>query len=184
MKDYNESLQSYTGALKIDKNRTAAWSGMAEAYIALEDYARASVVSANITELESKKKENWLREGNLLQMQSYYDESIAKYDGALALDPQYKDALYRKGISLLAIGKTSEAIYLLDQIVVKYPNFKNAYNALGLALEADGRYQEALEAYNSSQEIDPRWNQPLINKIHALWAIGKNDEAVKILVRI
>jgi len=64
------------------------------------------------------------------------------------------------------------------------PIFKNACNALGLALEADGRYQEGLEAYSRSLEIDPKWNQPLINKIHAFWALGKNDEAVKILVRV
>lgn len=32
----------------------------------LEDYPKASVTAANATELEPKKKENWLREGNLL----------------------------------------------------------------------------------------------------------------------
>jgi hypothetical protein len=39
---------------------------MTEAYTALEDYPKASVTAANATELEPKKKENWLREGNLL----------------------------------------------------------------------------------------------------------------------
>lgn len=110
--------------------------------------------------------------------------SIVKYDGALALNPQYRDAMYRKGVSLMAVGNDSEAVYLLDQVVMQDPIFKNACNALGLALEADGRYQEGLEAYSRSLEIDPKWNQPLINKIHAFWALGKNDEAVKILVRV
>jgi tetratricopeptide (TPR) repeat protein len=56
MKDYKASLQSYIGVLKIDKNRTAAWSRMAEAYTALEDYPKASVTAANATELEPRRK--------------------------------------------------------------------------------------------------------------------------------
>jgi tetratricopeptide (TPR) repeat protein len=68
-----------------------------------------------------------LREGNLLQIQGKYDESIAKYDGALALDPRYKDALYREGIALIAMNKSSQAVALFDQILAANPNHKQAH---------------------------------------------------------
>ena len=97
LKDYNGSLQSYNKALEIDGNNVAAWSGITEDFTALKDYANASIAAAKATELDNKTKANWLREGNLLQLQGLYQEAVAKYDGALTLDPLYKDALYKKG---------------------------------------------------------------------------------------
>jgi tetratricopeptide (TPR) repeat protein len=108
LKDYNVSIQSYNSALQIDGKKVAAWSGITEDYAAMKSYANASIAAAKATEFDNKTKANWLREGNLLQLRGMYNESTAKYDGALALDPQYKDALYKKGVSLMVLGRYAE----------------------------------------------------------------------------
>ncbi len=116
LKDFNASLRNYSHALDIDRNKTTALFGMVEAYTALTDYANASLTAARLTELGPTNKVNWLREGNLLQMQGHYSESMAKYEKALELDGRYKDALYRAGISFLEEGDRENALNALDRI--------------------------------------------------------------------
>jgi tetratricopeptide (TPR) repeat protein len=184
LKDYNGSIQSYNAALKIASNKTAAWSGIAEDYTALKEYANASAAAARTTELDNKTKTNWLREGNLLQAQGMYQESVAKYDGALALDPQYKDALYKKATSLMATGNNTGASHLFAQMLQIDPKFKQAYNAEGIALEANGKYIEALQAYENALVIDPAYSQALVNKMHMLLVLKKQNEAMQIFMKI
>lgn len=184
MKDYNASLQSYEGALQVNNKSKAAWSGMIEAYVALNNYLQAAEVAAKVTEIEPNRKENWQKEGNLLQMHGDYENASAKYDGALNLDPKYVDALYRKALSKMALGNNSEAMSLLDQVLAKDPKQKGAYNVLGLILESEGKYASSNAAYENASRIDPKWGQPRINNVHSLQALGKMDEAMKIFVTV
>jgi tetratricopeptide (TPR) repeat protein len=96
LKGYNSSIDAYARAAKLDARKDAAWSGTADAYRAMKDYANASAAAAKATARSSKNKGYWLKEGQLLQMQGLFEESVPKFDGALALDPNYRDALYGK----------------------------------------------------------------------------------------
>jgi tetratricopeptide (TPR) repeat protein len=184
MKDYNASLQSYEGALQVRNNTTAAWSGIIKAYIAMNDYKQAAEAAAKVTEIAPNKKENWQQEGTLWQMHGDYEKAAAKYDRALNLDHKYADALYRKALSLMALGNNREAISLLNQVLVRDPKQKGAYNALGLVYDAEGEYSLAKEAYENASRIDPKWGQPKINNVHSLAHLGKTDEAMKIFVTL
>jgi superkiller protein 3 len=105
---------------------------------------------------------------------------LAKYDGAISIDPQYKDALYRKGVSFIATNNTTQAVALFDQVLEIDPSYKQAYNAKGLALEIGGAYAESLAAYDKALELDPKFTQALDNKMHTLIAMGKQNDAMKI----
>ncbi len=184
MKDYKASLQSYEGALQVRNNTIAAWSGIIKAYTAMDDYKQAAEAAAKVTGIDPNRKENWQQEGNLLQMNGDYEKALAKYDRALNLDARYFDAMYRKALSLVALGNNSEAIILLNQVLAKDPKQKGAYNALGLVYEAEGEYPLAKEAYENASRIDAKWGQPRINNIHSLALLGKTDEAMKIFVTL
>lgn len=72
----------------------------------LSDYANASAAAAKATEFDGSKG-NLLREGNLLQMNPIR-EAIAKFDAAIALDPLYKDAIYKKGVMLMVLEASTK----------------------------------------------------------------------------
>jgi hypothetical protein len=42
-----------------------------------------------------------------MQITSKFGESLSYFDNATAIDPEYKDAISRKGISLMALGNLS-----------------------------------------------------------------------------
>lgn len=184
LRDYNASIESYMGALQANNQTKAAWSGLVESYISLKNYAQAAQASAKIAEIEPNRKDNWLKAGNLLQMQGDYENATDMYDHALLLDPNYKDALYRKALSLIALDENGKALDLLDLVLMKDPKYKLASNAKGLILEAEGKYESASEAYENASQTDPLWGQPRINDIHALQAMGRTDEAIKIFVTL
>ena len=183
-KDYNASIETYKGALSIKNDTKAAWSGMIEDYISINNYPEASKAAARLTEIESGRKENWLREGDLLQMQGSYEEAIVKYEGALKLDAKYIDALYRNGISLMAMGNNSGATALFGQVLAIDPKYSRAYNAWGLILERVGKYGDAKAAYEKAAELDPKWSQPKINDVHSLLLLNTTNDAMKIFVTI
>lgn len=87
LKDYNGSIQSYEGALQQKNDTKAAWAGIIEAYAAMSNYQQAAEAAGEIRAIEPNKKENWLKEGSLLQMAGDYRSALAKIDGALGLDP-------------------------------------------------------------------------------------------------
>lgn len=184
MKDYNGSLLNYSRALEIYRNSTTSLTGMVEAYTALKDYPNASVAAARLTKLGPNNKANWLREGNLLQMQGLYNESTAKYERAVALDDKYKDALYREGISFMALGDDAKALVLFNKIIEIDSKYKQAYNAKGLALEAAKNYAQALESYDKALEIDPKWTLASANRIQALLALRKLNDSMRAFVMI
>ncbi len=183
LKDFNGSIASYNAALQIDGKKAVAWSGITEAYTAMKDLTNASIAAAKTTELDNSKA-NWLREGNLLQTQEMYQEAVTKFEGALTVDPIYKDALYKKGIMLMALSNLPEAAKQFDQALQADPNFKQAYVAKGVILEANGKYVEAEQAYDKALEIDPVYAQALAYKMHVLLVLKKPDEAMQIFVKI
>ncbi|MGA9100296.1 MAG: tetratricopeptide repeat protein [Methanotrichaceae archaeon] len=184
LRDYNASIESYNQALNANNKTITAWSGLIDAYSAKKDYANASIAAAGKTKVNPKDKGSWYKEGQLLQLQGRYPESIAKFDSALALDPNYMDALYGKAITYISLGNDSQAMNYLNQELSQDPKNKYAYNAEGLDLMHQGRYSEALSDYNEALKIDPKWSQALNNKMHALLALGKGEEAMKIFVNL
>jgi tetratricopeptide (TPR) repeat protein len=180
----NDSIDAYEEGLKIDARKSAAWSGLADAWMAKKDYANASVAAGKATEFDLNNKGFLLREGNIHQLQGMFKEAEVKYDRAIAMDPNYKDALYRKGLSELDANNTTEAIAIFDQIIAMDPKYKQAFNAKGQALESQGKYTGALVAYDRALQIDPKWNLAMTNKMHALLALGKHKEAMDIFMKI
>jgi len=183
LKDFNGSIVTYNAALRIDSKKAVAWSGITEAYTAMKDFTNASIAASKTTELDNSKG-NWLREGNLLQTQEMYQEAVTKYEGALTVDPAYKDALYKKGFMQMALNNLTDAEKQFDQALQVDPNFKQAYVAKGVILEANGKYVEAEQAYDRALEIDPAYGTALAYKMHVLLFLKKPQEAMKIFVKI
>jgi tetratricopeptide (TPR) repeat protein len=184
MRNYNGSLDSYNLAIELDGQKASAWSGLADAYSAKKDYANASAAAEKLVEISPKNKGYWLKAGTLLQMEGNFSRAESRLDRALALDANYKDALYRKALSKMAANLSDQAVELLDRVIALDSKYKQAYNAKGQALQMQGDDVAALRAYERALQIDPKWNLALTNKMNALLESGRQKEAVDILLRL
>ncbi|MDD1724639.1 MAG: PKD domain-containing protein [Methanospirillum sp.] len=83
-----------------------------------------------------------------------YDEALALYDQALAIQPENVAVLWNKAGALNAAGRYEEALETYNQIDPGY-NPAGVLISKGQVLDSLGRYDEALDAYNQAQAIEP-----------------------------
>ncbi len=78
------------------------------------------------------------RKGNSLAPLGRMQEAIASYDAALALDPNYAEAINNKGNALASMGRFPEAIALFDQAIKLKPESPNFRFNRGMAKHSSG----------------------------------------------
>lgn len=85
--------------------------------------------------------------GVALQKQGRPDEAIEHYRSAIALTPDYAEALNNLGSALAEVGRSAEAIPYVEQALSLDPTLSGAHLNLGTLLLADGRGERAVAAF-------------------------------------
>jgi tetratricopeptide (TPR) repeat protein len=87
------------------------------------EYERAVTLRMNFVDAYVGWGVAWLEMGQL-------EQAIAKFNGALVLEPTNRKALYNKGVALYRRGYNKEAIKQWEEVVRLYPDDKAARAAL------------------------------------------------------
>jgi tetratricopeptide (TPR) repeat protein len=111
----------------------------------------------------------------------YFEEAVEFFDKAIAIRPDYADALYYRGLALLKLrlgadapenfemtrnGKkivlikrewVSEAVASFDKAIASKPNCPEAYYWRGMALHNLGQYSEAVASFDKAITIKPKY---------------------------
>ncbi len=106
------------------------------------------------------------------------EEALASYDKALAIKPDYADALYNRGNTLKELGRGEEAVASYDKALAIRPNHADAYNNRGNALLQIRRPAEALASYDKALAIKPDNAEALNGRGNALKDLGRVEEAL------
>jgi len=113
-----------------------------------------------------------------LQRLGRFEDAIAHYRQALALDPGYVEALYNCGNVLLKLKDFEAALANYDRALAIEPDFAEAIHNRGNTLFELQRYEEALADYDRALTIKPRFAQALSNRGNALLQFKRYDEAL------
>ena len=110
-----------------------------------------------------KTKEQWLSEALELLEVDRYDEALAAFNHALALDSNLAYAYNGKGLALYHLKRYLETLTALDRALALNPNDITALYGRGLALEQLKRYADALLTYEHVTQLDathvPAWRK-------------------------
>lgn len=124
------------------------------------------------------------------------------YNKTIELNPNYTDALFKKGRCLRLLFKYYESIDYFDQVLKMDPNYKDAcryrqysINALkyldknnsksdeyfkkAYHLQSENKLQEALSFYNKALESDPKNLKIYINKAFIYQQLKKHIKAIE-----
>jgi len=106
-----------------------------------------------------------------------YEAALRCFDRALAIDPEYADALFNRGLTLRKLGRPGEAIESFARSVCLQPR-PGAYVVLGDTLQAAERRAEAVEAYDAALTIDPGHEEGHLARVRALRGLRRFDRAL------
>jgi Flp pilus assembly protein TadD len=98
---------------------------------------------------------------------------------ALALKPDYEDALNNLGYALLESGRADAALAPLREALDREPAFALAHANLGIALGRLGRYAEAEEHLRKAVALKPGYAEGWCNLGVAVQLAGRTEEAAQ-----
>jgi tetratricopeptide (TPR) repeat protein len=107
-----------------------------------------------------------------LQQLGRYSDALADYDAALALKPDYVEALGNRGIVLQKLVRYQEALASYDQALALNPGYADASSNRGDTLQQLGRYDEALAGYGNALAIDPNHANAHFNEAQCRLLLG------------
>ena len=196
---FDEAIECYDKALKINPHNFKAWNNKAFALHnlnrldeAIECYDRVLKINPNDFNVLNNKAFS-LHELNRL------DEAIECYDKALKINPNYFEAWANKGFTLESLGRLDEAVECYNNALEIYPNHPDMLNRLSVikaqknvsanSLEdalnqadtywEEEDYEKVIEVYDLISDSMPK--QPLVwnRKGDAYYQLGRYEEAIE-----
>jgi serine/threonine protein kinase len=113
-----------------------------------------------------------------LNTQEQYTNAIAACNQALAINPNYPEALWSKGFALDQQKNHQEALELYKQATDLKPDFAEAWTNQGGALLLLGRPNEAVAAYDKATALKPDLAAAWRDRGAALLELGRVNEAI------
>jgi tetratricopeptide (TPR) repeat protein/tRNA A-37 threonylcarbamoyl transferase component Bud32 len=106
-----------------------------------------------------------------------YNDALAVYDQALALDPHSAWVWARKGRVLRQLKRYPEALETFAQALNRHPTFAWAWYNKGIVHERLGEYAQAQAAYQRAAELRPGDIWAAYNHARLLFALGQFEAA-------
>jgi tetratricopeptide (TPR) repeat protein len=116
--------------------------------------------------------------GLALQHLNRPEEALGCYNIALALKPDYVEALNNQGMSLHAMHRAEEALVSYDRALALRPDYIEALNNRGTALHVLHRLEQALACYDRTLVLKPDHIAALNNRGMILYDLTRLDEAL------
>jgi Flp pilus assembly protein TadD len=125
--------------------------------------------------------QSWFAHNNLgellMKSPATLPEAITHLERAVALHPDYPEALNNLGLALTRAKQASNALPHLEKSLRLKPGLYQTHNNLGIALASLGRGEEAARAFQQAAALNPTHPNLHENWAKALLLLGRRAEA-------
>jgi predicted O-linked N-acetylglucosamine transferase (SPINDLY family) len=106
------------------------------------------------------------------------EEAVASYERAVALAPDYVEALFNRGNALAELGRLDVALASYDAAIARAPHHAAACAQRGNVLHRMQRFAEAVTSFDRAIALRPDYAEAWNNRGIALSRLGRFAEAV------
>jgi tetratricopeptide (TPR) repeat protein len=110
--------------------------------------------------------------------QQAYDQSIADFTSATALDSTFSPAYNGLGYAYRPLGRYDDAERAFQRYIALIPNEPNPYDSYAELLLKMGRYPASIQNYKKALALDPHFNSSHVGIAADLMYQGKNAAAL------
>ena len=155
---YKEALDWYRVVIKIDPTVAPAHAGAGDVLFHLERYEQAIAAQERALDLELDAEivpAVTVLMGRAEQALGRPEAAVRRYERALALDPDYPEAMGRLGMLHFEQQRYDEALIPFQKLVERYPDNAQFHSNLGATLSKLERNDEALRSLERALTLDP-----------------------------
>ncbi len=98
-----------------------------------------------------------VEEAQALTAQGDYNGALKRLDAYLASSPQDAEARFARGLVLVKLNKTPEAIKVFSDLTRDYPQLPEPYNNLAVLYAQQGDYEKARDALEAALATHPSY---------------------------
>jgi tetratricopeptide (TPR) repeat protein len=183
--------QMFERAVKIDAGFTAAWAGLANAYVDLfrwghnvQDLEAAQRASEQALKLNPNSAEAHVSVGQALAIQRRFSEAASAFERAIKEDPTLYEAYYLYGRVMVESGELEKAVKLFENAQRVRPDDYESRTLRGQALTELGRYnearranEEAVESIEQHLQLNPDEPRPYSLGASVLIRLGEKERS-------
>jgi CHAT domain-containing protein/Flp pilus assembly protein TadD len=126
----------------------------------------------------NQEAEAWFERGVQQARAGDFEGSIASWNQALAIKPDYHEALVNRGVAQFKLGQFEQAIDSYDQALAIKPDFHQALYKRGNAQVELGQLEPAIASWNQALAIKPDYPEALSNRGLAQLKLGQFEPAI------
>jgi len=149
-------------------------------YLVLRDYGAGQTTFARVRQMLPASSEILDALGGVTRLEGHWDQSIAYFEQALALDPRNVELLMRAARTYGMLRQFPTALKLYDRVLDLTPNDPDVMPIKASSYQAQGNLQEAARLLSGINEQSPNENAFQI-KITQLQLERNYGEAVRLL---
>lgn len=160
-------------------NTAEYWSRLGDQQFLNDSFQEAAESYDKALELDSANVYLWINKGKSLANMRRFQDAIACFDQATAINSTYAEPLFLKGIALSqGLDRDDEAIAVFDQALqLDSANF-DAWTGKGTVLAKKGDYYGSLACFQTATRIDPLKPSGWNNEGVVLRELGRYQEAL------
>ena len=118
-------------------------------------------------------------QGACFYAQEQYDIAITSYQKAIALNPEFAEALNGLGLTQSSLGENNTAIISLKKAIALKPHYPEAFNNLGNCYSDLNNTEEAILNYKKALSIKTDYMEVYFNLGNLFKETGHFNEAIK-----
>ena len=175
---YEEAIDDYTEATKLDPQSAYAYSRRGNCHYALEESAKASEDYTEVINLNPESAFAYSRRGNCHYALEEYAEAIEDFDEVIKLNDQDASAYSRRGNCHRALERYGEASKDYTAAINLNPENAAAHYHRGFCYIELQQYEKALEDYDKAIELIPENAILYYNRGHCYLELQRFEDAV------
>ena len=157
---YDDAIESYRQALRINPELAGAWNNLGVAYAKLKRYDDAIEAYRQAIRIDPELAGGWYtltwnNLGDAYDELKRYKDAVDAYRQAVRIDPEYADAWHGLGNAYSNLERYNDAIEAYRQAILVNPKDAYSWSNLGTANLHLNRPNDAIEAFRQAVRIDP-----------------------------
>jgi len=175
---FEEAIDAYSKAIKIDPGKAGCYNNRGVAYNALKERDKALADFNTAIQLDPKYALSYFNRGVVYYDDNQNEKALIEFNKAIELNRKHSSTYLYRGLTYARLQDTEKAIEEYSKAIELDPKYVLAYSNRGVTYDKLGQNEKAVTDYSKAIELDPKYVLAYNNRGMTYDKLGQNEKAV------